>query len=44
MYIEAIFSTAGEHENQEPFLEWALLVGNETDAEVPKVISVSYGN
>jgi len=38
------YSTLGEHENQEPFLEWALIVENTTDEEIPGVISVSYGD
>ncbi|XP_057308750.1 tripeptidyl-peptidase 1-like [Hydractinia symbiolongicarpus] len=36
------WSTAGRHENQEPFLEWILAVGNTTT--VPWVHSVSYGD
>lgn len=30
--------------NKEPFLKWLQIVGNTSDAQVPKVISVSYGD
>lgn len=36
------WSTAGLHENQEPFLDWLLAIGNTTDA--PSVHSISYGD
>lgn len=39
-----VYSTQGLHDNQEPFLKWMSLVANETDAEVPKAISISYGD
>jgi hypothetical protein len=34
---------APDNKQNEPFLDWLLLVGNTTDAEVPKVFSTSYG-
>jgi tripeptidyl-peptidase-1 len=43
--ISTIFySTPGLHENQEPFLDWAILVSNTSDSAIPYVISVSYGD
>lgn len=36
------WSTGGRHENQEPFLEWMMAVGN--TSAVPWVHSVSYGD
>jgi len=36
------WSTGGRHENQEPFLEWIIAVGN--TSTVPWVHSVSYGD
>jgi len=32
------YSIPGLNDNQEPFLDWALIIGNTSDAEVPKVI------
>jgi hypothetical protein len=39
-----VFSTPDLHDGQEPFLVWLQSMGNISDADVPKVISVSYGD
>ena len=35
--------TAPDNKQNEPFLDWILLVGNTSDATVPKLFSTSYG-
>uniref|UniRef100_A0A6Q2YSX8 Tripeptidyl-peptidase 1 n=1 Tax=Esox lucius TaxID=8010 RepID=A0A6Q2YSX8_ESOLU len=37
-----VFSNAGRHESQEPFLQWLLLLSNMTD--IPWVHTISYGD
>jgi len=39
-----VYSVDGLHQEQEPFLKWAVLVSKESDSEVPKTISISYGD
>jgi len=39
-----VFSTPDLHDGQEPFLVWLQSMGNISDADVPKVVSVSYGD
>jgi tripeptidyl-peptidase-1 len=39
-----VYSNQGLHDGQEPFLKWLSILGNTSNAQIPKTISVSYGD
>jgi len=39
-----VYSMDGLHEGQEPFLNWLGILANTSDTDIPKSISVSYGD